>query len=138
MGYETKLFIVEKGNRTITNWKTGEKVKLVGEIINEKEMYYAHLIASFDLCKCYSVSDVMLKYPDTDSYIYMDDGNTKLIEDLYGEPLKEIPLADAVEILEEAASEDEYRRLAPCLALLEALYNNKDKWGEIVVLHYGY
>lgn len=138
MGYETKLFIVEKGNRFFTNWKTGEKEKFIGEIINGKEMFYADLIATFNLCKCYSVSDVMRKYPATDSYIYMDDGNTELIEDRYGEPLKEIPLADAVEILEEAAREDEYRRYAPCLALLEALYNNKDKWGEIVVLHYGY
>ena len=138
MGYETKLFIVEKGNRFFTNRKTGKKEKFIGEIINGKEMFYADLIASFDLCKCYPVSDAMRRYPDTDSYIYMDDGNTKLIEDRYGEPLKEIPLADAVEILEEAASVEDYRRFTPCLALLEALYNNKDKWGEIVVLHYGY
>lgn len=138
MGYETKLFIVEKSRRVITNWKTGKKEKVNGEIINGKEMFSADLIVTFDLCKCYPVSDAMRKYPDTDSYIYMDDGNTELIEDMYGEPLKEIPLADAVEILEEAANEDGYRRFAPCLALLEALYNNKDKWGEIVVLHYGH
>ena len=138
MGYETKLFIVEKSNRFFKNWKTREQEKFVGEIINGKEMFYADLIATFDLCKCYSVSDVMRIYPDTDNYIYMDDGNTKLIEDNYGESLKEIPLADAVEILEEAASEDEYRRFAPCLALLEALEEDKNKWGEIVVLHYGH
>lgn len=138
MGYETKLFIVEKNNRFFTNRKTGKKEKSIGEIINGKEMFYANLIASFDLRKCYSVSDVMRKYPDTDNFVFMDDGNTELIEDRYGEPLKEIPLADAVVILEEAASEDEYRRFAPCLALLKALEEDKNKWGEIVVLHYGY
>lgn len=138
MGYETKLFIVEKSNRFFTNRKTGKKEKFSGEIINGKEMFYADLIATFDLCKCYSVSNVMREYPDTDSYIYMDDGNTRLIEDRYGEPLKEIPLADAIEILEEAANEDNYRRYVPCLALLNALEEDKNKWGEILVLHYGY
>lgn len=138
MGYETKLFIVEKGYRVVINWKTGKKEKLNGEIINGKEMFYAKLIATFDLSKCFFVSDVMREYPDTDNFVYMDNGNTRLIEDSYGEPLKEIPLVDAIKILKEAANEDNYRRYAPCLALLEALYNNKGKWGEIVVLHYGY
>lgn len=128
MGYESLLYVVEKSS----------KKYLIGETINNKEMHYASLIASFDLSKCYLVSDKMRKYPETDSYIYADDGNTKIIEDRYGEPLKEIPLANAIEIIYNAEIVEEYRRYAPCLALLESLQKHKKKWDEIVVLHYGY
>lgn len=136
MGYESKLYIVEKGIRTFKNYKN-EEID-AGEIINGKKMYYAQLISMFDLCKCYDVSDIMRTYPNTDSFIYKDDGNTIMIEDCYGENLKEIPLIDAIEIIESALEKDDYRRYSPCLVCLKMLYEQRENWREIVVLHYGY
>lgn len=136
MGYETKLYIVTKSNKTITNFY-GEKIDM-GREINGKKMYYAECICQFDLSKCYSVSDVMREYPPTDCFIYADDGNTMIIEDMYGSPLTEIPIEDAIDIIEEALDEEYYRRYVPILAALKALNADKEHWRELVVLHYGY
>ncbi len=119
MGYESKLFVVEKYERGTA-----------------KGMQYGTLVAMFDLCKCYAVSDRMRHYNKTDTYIYLTGMEEPVVEDLYGEPLKEIPLADAIKIVREAAENDEYRRLKPCLSLLEGF--ETEKWRELVVLHYGH
>lgn len=90
----------------------------------------------FDLCKVPAVSDKMRAYKNTDAFIYADDGNTEITEDKYGEALKEIPLADAIKILEYAAATDDYWRYRPCIAFLKEVKDRAP--GEIVVLHYGY
>lgn len=119
MGYESKLFVVEK-----LGWGVIEGMK------------YGSLVAMFDLCKCHAVSDRMRRYKKTDTCFYLTGVEEPVVEDLYGEPLKEIPLADAIEIVREAAENDEYRRLKPCLSLLEGF--EPEKWKELVVLHYGH
>lgn len=123
MGYESKLYVIEKTS--------------VGQYISGKTMYYAQLICIFDLGKCYHVSNAMREYPNTNSYIYSDD-DAKILEDKYGNALTEIPLKDAINIIEAAQSKDNYRRYVPALAALKALEANKDSWGELVILHYGY
>ena len=119
MGYESKLFVVEK---------------LGGEWW--KGMKYGSLVAMFDLSRCYAVSDKMRHYDKTDTCFYVTGAEEPVVEDLYGEPLKEIPLADAIKIVREAAENDEYRRLKPCLSLLEGF--EPKEWRELVVLHYGH
>lgn len=121
MGYESRLYVVKKSH-FIKGFDNRDKT-------------YAEVIAMFDLSKVYAVSDRMRRYKDTDAYIYASDGNTEIIEDFYGEPLKEIPIKDAVKIIKEASNTDDYWRYEPCIALLEALANKSD---ELVVLHYGY
>lgn len=116
MGYESRLYIVNKTN-----------------IVNSKRNY-AQVIAVFDLCKVYEVSNKMRKYPITDVYFYSND--TLVTEDFYGEPLTEIPLTDAINIIEEAMKNDNYRRYNPCLQLLKGF--NLSEWKNIVVLHFGY
>ena len=119
MGYESKLFVVDKG--------------VCGTV---EGMQYGEVVAMFDLCKCPAVSGKIRDYNKTDAYIYLDGMEEPCVEDLYGEPLKEIPLADAIKIVREAAENDEYRRLKPCLSLLEGF--ETEKWRELVVLHYGH
>lgn len=119
MGYESRLYVVNK-----SHIKDGEKV-------------WAEKVAMFELCKTYTVSGQLDKYPTTNVYIYSDDGNTRIEEDMYGELLKEIPIDDMISILEGAMQKEKYRRYAPCLAMLRGF--DKNEWGDnLVVLHYGH
>ena len=63
MGYESKLYVVDKHHWKWSNESWGE------------------VVASFDLCKVYNLD--FKKYPLTDCYIYADDGNTEIREDYY-------------------------------------------------------
>ncbi len=122
MGYESRLYVVDKGNLYDPN-------------IN---MIYGEVIAVFDLSRVYPVSYKLRGYPETNVYIYSADGNTRIIEDKYGERLTEIPIDDAIKIIEKAAEEDHwnYRRWKPVLGLLKGF--KKEEWSNLVVLHYGY
>lgn len=126
MGYESRLYVVNKTDYGFERYF--EDV--------DKELKYAECIAQFELCKVYDVSSKMRKYPDTDCYTY--DGDEEVIEDKYGSPLKEIPIADAIAIIEEEAESDgyAYRRWKPCLGLLKGF--DAGDWENLVVLHYGH
>lgn len=121
MGYESRLYVVRKGNFRAE--------------IEGKEMFVAEKVAMFDLCKVPNVSEKMREYPATDCYIY-ENGNNETIEDCYGEPLREIPICDAIKILEEAAEREYYRRYAPCIQMLKGF--DLSEWENLVVLHYGH
>lgn len=122
MGYESKLYIVDKAS-----------------MFPNEEMRYCQVIAVFDLCKFYPLSCVISTYPQTDCYFYADDGNTKVLEDRYGDALRELPIEDVIDIIRnEIYSGRTYRRLYPVLAALEVLENKQDQWNELAVLHYGY
>lgn len=126
MGYESKLYVVKKSR--------------MREMVSDDfpvPMYWGEVIAVFNLCKMGDhVSAKFRNYPNTDAYIYADDGNTRITEDLYGDPLTEIPVPDAIRILEEAAAQVHYRRYAPCIQLLKGF--NLQQWDKLVVLHFGY
>lgn len=126
MGYESRLYVVKKGL-----FEKG--IEINGSI---KRMTYAEKIAEFNLCKVYAVSDKMRRYNYTDCYFFSDDGQTEVVLDCYGEQLKEIPIDDAIRILEDASAVDDYRRYKPCINMLKAF--DPVEWGTLVVLHYGY
>ena len=122
MGYESKLYVVEKASK-----------------FPNEEMRYCQVIAMLDLCKFYPISSVRNHYPITECYFYADDGNTQVLEDRYGDPLREMPIEDVIRILEDVLDEgDDYRRIYPALATLKALKRQSHQWRELVVLHYGY
>ena len=122
MGYESRLYIVEKSTLKHIN----------------KEKVWGEVIAHFDLSKIGKAADKFLSYPDTDCFIYADNGNDEILEDKYGDNLKEIPIEDAIRILIEAAEKDNwyYRRFSPAIGLLKGFDLNQ--WDNLVVLHYGY
>lgn len=123
MGYESKIYIIEKGH------------KFKGETHS-----YSSVIAVFDLGKFYDVSNFMRRCPATDCYFYADDGDTMVLEDRYNDPLTETTIDKMVEILEKAKTTayKDYRRISPLLFTLYALQKDRNKWGELAVLHYGY
>lgn len=113
MGYESRLFVVRK-------FGTG----------------YAEVMGMIDMCKVYPMSDVMRRYPATECYIYTSDGQNKIEEDMYGEKLREIPLDEAIMIVERAQNIDpDYVRYEICLNVLRAFQKYSDN---LVVLHFGY
>lgn len=123
MGYESRLYVVDK-HKDMKNEDLG--------------LVWASVIAVYDLSKVGEdfVSKVRA-FPDTDCYVYADDGNTQIVEDCYGAKLKEIPLNEMIAILAyEIGVNSYYRRFKPILALLMA-FDPKD-WDNLVVLHYGY
>lgn len=113
MSYESRLYIVDK---LPTN--------------------YAQKIAMFDLCCVPPCAHKFGEYPATELNVYIDNEDVPTTEDKYGDPIREIPINDAIRIIEDAYMLDNYRRYAPCLALLKSL---RDAFSsELVVLHYRY
>ncbi len=119
MGYESRLYVVEKYD---------------GSIFGEHKRY-GEVIAMIDMCKLGEKFCKMLNnYSPTDCYIYIN--NEETVEDMYGDPLIEIPIQDMINILDELSQEEDYRRFAPAIGLLGGF--NLEDWKDIVVLHYGY
>lgn len=124
MGYESKLYIVEK-NKPFFD---GDKP-------------YAEVISMFDMCVCPCLSDVLRDKPNTDCYFYADDDDTKILEDRYGKPLTETTADVVIGLLESAVADGEdYRRIFPLLSALKTIDEQQKggRWNNIVVLHYGY
>ena len=119
MGYESRIYIVNKTNLVFDG------------------MVYAEKIAEFNLCKMNykgSFHSSLDKMRETGCYIFSDDGNTKITEDCYGDKLKEIGLRPFIKIMEK---EDKgYRRIQPLINLLKSFDN--ESWKNIYILHYGY
>ena len=126
MGYESRIYIIEK-----TNYSWAE----------ENGMKYARVLAMFDVSKFYELADWFSNKPATKHYIYADDGDTEIIEDRYGDTLKEASVKEVIDKLEriiEAENRIDYRRIFPLLAVLKAFESHSEQWGDIAVLHYGY
>ena len=124
MGYESKLFIVHKRQRLV-----------------EPKPFWGDIVADFNLAVCSSVADMFREKPETDCYIYADDGNTIIDRDKYDKPLTEASVDDVIEVLEKEKLSQEgwtYRRIEPLYAMLKAFKENSDQWDNLAVLHYGY
>ena len=122
MGYETKIIIVQKHDRGISNTlKFGEK------------------IAEFNLCKMDYSGPYMRKLEDfrkTDCFYYMDDGDTRITKDKYGDILKEINLAALIKILKK--EDQSYFRIPAIIGTLESIVEYMKNYKNIVALHFGY
>ncbi len=120
MGYESRIYIVDKSDLAC--------------IKNGKRMVYCEMIAQFNLSKVPKIYEKVSAYDDTDGYFYSN--GKEIVEDLYGKPLKEIPVRDMISIISEVMKDDAFRRYKPCLNLLKGF--NVNHWQNLVVLHYGY
>ena len=124
MGYESRIYVIEK---TSYSWA------------EENGMKYARVLAMFDVSKFYELSDWFSNKPATNHYIYADDGDTEIIEDRYGDTLKEASVKEVIDKLERMVENGEdYRRIFPLLAALKAFESHSNQWDDIAVLHYGY
>ena len=128
MGYESRLYVVDKSDHKIT---VDEKIE--GQV-QEREYVLGELLTTFNLCslggECYRLWDRNC----TDCTFL--DGNEFVTVDKYGKHLTETPLKEAIEILEKAERKQHYRRLLPVIAYLRFI--DESEWDNVVVLHYGY
>ena len=126
MGYESKIYIIEK---TKYSWD------------EENGMKYARVLAMFDVSKFYELADWFSNKPATKHYIYADDGDTQIIEDRYGDTLKEASVKEVIDKLERIVAVEngvDYGRIFSLLAALKVFEEQSNHWGNIAVLHYGY
>lgn len=122
MGYESRIYVVDKKD----------------PFIGDTECW-GEIIAMFNMCKYPPIADFMREQPKTNCYIFADDGNTKITEDKYDEPLTEASLDDVIKILvKELENGDCYRRTSPLLNMLRGLNEKSYQFNNLVVLHYGY
>ena len=124
MGYESRIYIVDKGN-----------------IKNTEGLRWASVIATFEMGKYPELADLFKKSKKTDCYIYADDGNTEIIKDRYDEFLTEANIDDVIAVLENGVyTETPYRRTLPLLVTLESIKCQIETgyWTDIGILHYGY
>lgn len=130
MGYESRIYIVKKCNR-------------VDQVYDKR---YAEILMRIDLGKVTVETEKLLKKRNvTDCFIYKDDGNTVVLEDECGDPLREMSLSQLYIILH-----TEMRRRGKDYAgypIMDALVNGAlprliKKYGynsdKVVCLHYGY
>jgi hypothetical protein len=118
MGYESKIYVVEKS-----------------DMKNENNKRYARVITSYDMSKFDRFGGIFKT--ESDCYIYADDGNTEITTDMYDEPLTEASIDVVINYLEKFAIEqDYYRRVNPLLGLLKGF--KLVDWNNLTVIHYGY
>ena len=125
MGYESKIYIVNKTN-------------VCYEDVGKK---FSMKIAEFKLGKLGELGRDLSECPEADCFLYMDDGNTPILEDKYGEPLTEISPYELIKKLyttigtgDKYERRNAYKLLFPLLNYLKMLPENEN----IVCLHYGY
>ena len=119
MGYESKLFIVEKS-------------ELVLEEVGKR---FAEVIAIYNASCFPAMADKLREAEKTDCCIY--DGDEMILKDKYGKELTEASIPFVIDILEEELNKGEdYRRIKPLMYMLKGF--EMEKWRELAVLHYGY
>ncbi len=122
MGYETKIVIVEK----------------TSSIDGTDGLTFAEKIAEFNLCKMSYKGPYMKLLPMmrvTNCYYYMDDGNTRIIEDKYGAAIREINLDPLIKILKK--EDHTYRRIPAIIGMLESIALNMKNYN-LIALPFGY
>jgi len=123
-----------------------KKTKSFG--IDETEnLRYAYVLARFDLDRNDNLKHKLdtANLPVTDSFIYMDNGDNPLIEDDYGDKLKEISVMDLLYILNPYGPTNDldeyniaiYQSFYYYLTRLNSHMKNSTALKDIVVLHCG-
>lgn len=119
MGCESRIYVVEKSRLAP----------------DEDGKRWAEVVAVFNASKFPGLPEVFKR--ETDCFLYADDGDTRIIEDRYGDELTEAPISDVIKFLENEVQRGEnYRRIKPLLALLKGF--DMEQWDNLVCLHYGY
>ena len=118
MGYKSRLYVVEESNFKIPS---------------DNGKVWAQVIGMIDLCKCYPITDVFTR--EANGYIYADDGNTRIEEDMYGSPFGVAELDEVIKKLKEIVKDSDYRRAKIALSFLKEVQKTMP---DCKVYHYGY
>lgn len=126
MAYEHRIFIVEKTHQ-------GYEPKL--------DKWFGKVICIFNLGVMEEMHDIVQKYGPTDQFIYQPgNGDEEVVEDMYGDPLTEIPIEDLYDELVDMMANIGFRSCVYTLLLtLKGYIDIKQcRLNDFVCLHYGY
>jgi hypothetical protein len=126
MAYEHRIFIVEKTHDCYD-------AKL--------DKYFGKVICFFNLGAMEELHDIIKKYGPTDHFIYQPgNGDEEVVEDMYGDPLTEIPVEDLYDELVDMMANIGCRSSIYTLLLTLKGYNDikQCRNNDFVCLHYGY
>ena len=126
MGYDSRIYIIRKSDQP--------KVEGYG---------YAEIMAVYEMRVFPPFQDFFDEYPATKFAFYSQcDCETLVLEDQYGESLREASIEDVLDCLEQAlavgSDTANYPRIAPLKAMLEEFEKIQDSWYRLAVLHYGH
>jgi hypothetical protein len=125
MGYDSRLYIVRKTN-------------LLG---SDGIHSYAETLAVYEMCVFPPFQKLFDENCRLTHHSPCDDDNW-IMEDRYGEPLRERSLDEVVDCLDHVVAMDDdmthYARIAPLLAILKAFRGIQSDWYQLAVLHYGH
>ena len=122
MGYESRLYIVEKTEQR-----------------NFDDRQWARVIATIELGKVYPFSNWFRKEKETRCFFYDTDGNTEIFADRCGDILKEASLSATLSQLERVSKTDDYWRYKIAIDLIISILNaSVGLTKDIVVLHFGH
>lgn len=121
--YESRIYIVAP---------TGQRDSKSGK-------YFAETLAVFNLGYVDSMIDIPVSkhWKPTNYFVYADDGETEILEDNYGDELKELTVDDLIGKLTFTDGIAVSRRAATLVSALRIIRLVYDK-NDIVCLHYGY
>jgi len=124
MGYESKLYLCDGSD---LHPKSG----------NGKT--WAQVIAIVDLCVCgreSETAELIQASHESKWFVYSDDGDTPILEDPYGDPLKAVDADLLIEAMDRDNRKEYYRRFELALAMLKVC---RERFGErFIVLHFGH
>ena len=125
MGYENRFYIVEKK----PNLGKDEIIK----------PYWGKVIMIFNMGKLSGFEDLVKKYPVTNCFIY-DDHDNMILEDSYGDPLREIPIKEVIneiyELIKMGITDYKVKSFVQVLSTIN--YSIDASQRSIICLHYGY
>ena len=121
MGYESRIFVMNK--KVIKNQKPGIE-----------DYIYAEKLAEINMCYMERSFPKLFQTPI--DFEILGDNDAILTFDRYGERCKYTEFSPIIEWLKEAINRDDYRRLKPLLAYLEAF--DPEQWDYLILVHYGY
>lgn len=120
--YESKIYIVSKTN----------------QFEPRLGMYWAEVLAVFNSGNVPELEDAKDRYTRTMYFIYDDSGEREVVEDMYDNPLIEIPIESLIRVLRRSMFNGNINRRVPALIsaleTFDQLYPNY----ELVCLHFGY
>lgn len=121
--YESRIYIVAP---------TGQRDSKSGKC-------FAETLAVFNLGYVDSMIDIPVSehWKPTNYFVYADDGETEILEDMYGDELRELTVDDLISKLTFTDGIAVSRRAAILLSALRAIRLTYDKH-DIVCLHFGY
>lgn len=159
MGYDSRVYVIEsptskdifkhnkKGEIVINKkfqfqYKDTELNKERPNVSNSDiyDLEYGETIATIEMCGT-SLINLFVKEGNPLMFrMYMDDGNTLITEDEYGEIPKIITVKRAIEFLEESTAEKDfkYRREIMLLDLLKSFTKENGWIADMFLVHYGH